>query len=374
MYRNTYAIVNLDCLKSNIENLIEYSGKEYHFAVVKANGYGHGAIEVAKVAMEVGVTHLAVAFLDEAISLRKEYPNVPILVLGYTEPEFFKIASKYAITLTVSNLEQVEKIVNYEGKPLKIHFKFNSGMNRLGFSTIEEIREAYVKLKYNPNLNLEGLFTHFATADEKNTTYYVKQLKLFKEVVDDIGMYFKIIHCQNSAATLYPIDDMNYCNASRLGIAMYGYNPSTENVTSVELQPALKLYSEVSSILTLKAGEKIGYGATYTLEKDGVIATVPIGYADGIIRANSGREVAINQKRYKIVGRVCMDQLMILADKSINIGDQVELIGETVRMKEVSKFLNTIDYEVLCTISDRVPRVYFENNEVICVKDFRYNK
>ncbi len=372
MYRDTYATVNLDALKSNIENLIAFGNKEYVYAVVKANGYGHGALEVAEVAIEAGATHLAVAFLDEAIELRQKFPKLPILVLGYTDPKDFETAAKYAITLTVTNMEQIDKLVHYRGKLLKLHFKSNTGMNRIGFATVEELKEAYVKLRYNADLNIEGLFTHFATADSEDIAYFNKQAKKFKSIVDDIGSFFKIIHCQNSAATLFPIEEFAYCNAIRLGIAMYGSNPSTEQAALVNLKPVMSVYSHVTSVMTLKKGEKVGYGASYVMEKKGVVATIPIGYADGIIRANSGRHVIINDERFKIIGRVCMDQLMILVDESVKLGDRVELFGTKLNISEVSKYLSTIDYEVLCSISDRVVRCYIEDNEITSVKYFRY--
>lgn len=371
MYRSTYASINLDAIKQNVANAIEFAKKDYAFAVVKANAYGHGVVDISRVALEAGATHLAVATFDEALDLRKEFPKAPILVMGYTEPRFFQEASKYAITVTISNMEQIKVLAKFTDQ-LKVHFKVNTGMNRLGFSTLSEIREAYVAIRYNTNVITEGIFTHFATADMMDIGYYHKQFKLFEEIVDDIGKFFKIIHCQNSAATLYPLEGMEKCNAFRLGIAMYGYNPSDEKDASFELTPALELFSHVSSILNLKKGSKVGYGATYALKADGKVATIPIGYADGIIRASSGRDVMINGKRFPIVGRVCMDQLMILVDDSVALDDKVELIGSSITIGEVSRHLNTIDYETLCLISDRVARVYYEDSVEIDVKCFRY--
>lgn len=364
MYRSTYADIDLSAIKRNMENVIKFAKKEYAFAVVKANAYGHGAIEVAEVAIEAGATHLAVATFEEALELRKEYSKIPILILGYTDPKYFEDASKYAITLTITNMEQIKKLSTYK-EQLKIHFKVNTGMNRLGFSTLNEVREAYAAIRYNSNVNAEGIYTHFATADALDVAYYSKQYKMFEEIVDDVGKFFKIIHCQNSAATLYPLKGMDKCNAFRLGISLYGCNPSDEKDLPIKLEPTLELYSHVSNILELKKGSKIGYGATYSMKKDGKIATLPIGYADGIIRQSSGRDVCINGKRFPIVGRVCMDQLMILVDDSVELDDKVELIGSTVTLREVSKYLNTIDYEVLCLISNRVTRVYYEDSDEI---------
>lgn len=371
MYRSTYVNVNLSAISENMCNAIEFANKDYAFAVVKANAYGHGAIHVSRVVIEAGATHLAVTTLDEALQLRSEFPKIPILVLGYTEPKYFSVASKFAITLTISNIEQIKKLASFR-EVLKIHLKVNSGMNRLGFFTLEEIREAYVAIRYNTFLDIEGLYTHFATADD-DVRYYKQQFDFFNAVVDDIGKFFKIIHCQNSAATLYPLEGMEKFNAFRFGISLYGHNPSKSKLASFELKNALEFYAHVSSVTKLKRGSKVGYGADYTLEKDGYIATLQVGYADGIIRANSGRDVLINGKRYPIVGRVCMGQLMVLVDETVKLGDQVELIGSTITLNEVSNYLGTIDYEVLCEISDRVMRVYYENSEEIDSSDFRYN-
>ncbi len=371
MYRSTYVSINLDAIKENMKNAIDFSSKDYAFAVVKANAYGHGAIEVSQVVLEAGATHLAVATFEEALELRREFPKVPILVMGYTEPRHFQDASRFAITITISNMEQIKVLSKYK-EQLKIHFKVNTGMNRLGFSTLEEIREAYVAIRYNTNINCEGIFTHFATADMLDISYYHKQFELFNSIIDDIGKFFKIIHCQNSAATLYPLKGMERCNAFRFGISLYGYNPSLDKEPEFKLVPAFELFSHVSSVLELPKGSKIGYGATYALKKSGRVATIPIGYADGIIRANSGRNVYINGKEFPIVGRVCMDQLMILVDESVKLDDRVELIGENIPMSEVSKHLDTIDYEVLCSISDRVCRVYYEDYVEIDSKCLRY--
>lgn len=372
MYRSTYINVNLDAIRENMLNAIEFANKEYAFAVVKANAYGHGAIEVSRVAIDAGATHLVVATLDEALELRNEFPKIPILVVGYTEPKYFSLASKYAITLTISNMEQIKKLSVFN-EILKIHLKVNTGMNRLGFSTIEEVREAFVAIRYNKDLDIEGLYTHFATSESVDIGYYNSQFELFEQVVNDIGKYFKIIHAQNSAALHYPLSGMEKCNGFRMGLSLYGHNPSTDRLPSFRLRSALQFYTHVSGVLKLKKGSKIGYGATYTMESDGYIATLQVGYADGVLRNNSGRDVAINGKRYPIVGRVCMDQMMILVDETVKIDDKVELIGSTVTLSEVSNYLGTIDYEVLCCLSDRVTRIYYENSEEIDAKDFRYN-
>ncbi len=372
MFRRTYANVNLDNIKSNMRETIKFAKKEYAYAVVKANAYGHGAIDVSKACLDAGATHLAVSSLDEALQLRKEFSKVPILVLGYTEERDFAIASKYAITLTITNMSQIEKLSKFS-EPLKVHFKVNTGMNRLGFNSSEDVREAYVALRYNSNVVTEGIFTHFATADMMDIAYYLKQFRKFERIVDDIGKYFKIIHCQNSAATLHPLEGMEKCNAFRLGISLYGYRPSLEKEPKIELKPAIEVYSHVSNINRLKKGSKVGYGASYVLEQDGIIATIPIGYADGIIRANTSRSVVINGNRYPIVGRVCMDQLMILVDETVKMNDRVELIGPNITVEELSKHLNTIDHEVLCLISSRVPRIYYEDGEQVSIKCLKYN-
>ncbi len=371
MYRHVYATVNLDILENNAREIKKLSGHEYMYAVVKANGYGHGAINASRAFIEGGATHLAVATLQEAIDLRKEFADIPILVMGYINEEFFEIAAKFAITITITNYDQLLFLKEYKDKLLKVHIKVDSGMNRLGFKDLDIIKEIYSSLKYNEYVEVEGIFTHFASSPSLDTRAYKKQYKLFKSIVTEMEGLFKYVHCQNSGAIVYPIGDFSFCNIARPGIVLYGFNPSTEQDTDVDVKQAISIFAQVSNVKKIKKNEAVGYDGTFKADKETNIATLPLGYADGVLRGNTRRNVYINDKPYPIVGIVCMDQLMVEVDEDIKVGDVVEIIGENATVESVAKHLGTITYEVACTISSRIPRVYVENNDVKEVISFQ---
>jgi len=354
MYRHTWAEIDLDRIYHNVKVIKEHSGYESIYAVVKANGYGHGDIEVAEVALEAGATHLAVAFLDEAIRLR-EFFDVPILVMGYTDPEYFDLASEHDISVTIID------DIDYD-KPLKVHIKVDTGMNRIGLKDSKEIHKLIDKISQSDNLVLEGIFTHLATAGS-NEDYYNMQMSNFTE----LGLS-GFIHVDNSAGM---IAYKHKFNAARLGISMYGLKPY-DGKLPVELKQAFSLYSCITNVKKISKGESVGYGATFTAKKESYIATIPIGYADGFLRYHKGREVEIAGRRYRIVGNVCMDQLMILVDETVKKDDIVALINDEITVDEIANDLDTINYEIVCSISDRVPRVYKRNQEVVKVNNYRF--
>ncbi len=371
MYRNVYATVDLDILESNAREIKRASKHEYMYAVVKANGYGHGAINVSRAFVKGGATDLAVATLQEAIDLRKEFEDIPILVMGYVAEEFFEIAARYAITLTITNYEQLLFLKDYKDRLLKLHIKVDTGMNRIGFNDIEIIKEIYSTLKYNEHVDVEGIFTHFASSPNLDTKLYKKQYKLFKNIVEELDGLFKYVHCQNSGAIVYPISDFDFCNTSRPGIVLYGFNPSTEQEMKCNVKQAISLFAQVSNVKKLKKNETVGYDGNYKLDKESYIATLPLGYADGVLRANTRRNVYIDNKAFQIVGNICMDQLMVEVDQTIKIGDKVEVIGENITVQDVADYLGTITYEIVCTISSRVPRVYVKNGDVNDIISFQ---
>ncbi len=365
MYRNTYLKIDLNKLERNAEIIKKISGHDEMYAVVKSNAYGHGIVQCAKAFLKGGATHLAVATLQEAITLRKDLNDVPILVLGYVDSSYFNIASKYAITITITNEEQINFLANYDDKVIKVHLKYDTGMNRIGFKTKEEIREAYSKFRYKDNVEVEGLFTHFASSSGDNIRLYRRQYEKFKEIAFEMQGLFKYVHCQNSGAIIFPIDDFSFCNISRPGIALYGYIPNGETLEHVEISPALELVTEICHVKKIRPGETVGYEGIYEAEKEVYIATAPIGYGDGLWRSNTNREIVINNKKYKIIGKICMDHVMIEVDESVKLGDVVEIIGPNISLEEIAKYLKTSSYEVMCSISARVPRVYFVNDEVL---------
>ncbi|MBM7649398.1 alanine racemase [Bacillus ectoiniformans] len=373
-YRDTWAEVNLDHITFNVQETLKLlpSGEKL-FAVVKANAYGHGDREVAEAAVQAGAHGLAVAFLDEAISVRKLKVDVPVLVLGASRPEDASAAADKNISLTAFRLDwlmEAEKNLRQD-QVLNIHIKADTGMGRLGIKTPEELRSMADFIEQSPKLFFEGLFTHFATADEVNTLYFEKQLKRFHQLVDSLESHPPYIHCANSATALRFKEA--HLNAVRLGISMYGLSPSSEMKPMLPfgLRQAFSLQTKIVHVKKLEKGEKISYGATYEAEGEEWIATLPIGYADGWIRRLQKQEVLVDGKRAPIVGRICMDQCMIRLPKEMPVGTQVTLIGvqgeEEITMDEVADSLETINYEVPCIITARVPRVYKRNGRVVSV-------
>ena len=349
MYRNSYVEVNLTNLKYNIQKLIEkYHDYRYYFGVVKADCYGHNDIETVKTIIDAGCNYLAVATLDEALEIRKEINDIPILCLGIIDIKYLDICIKNNITITVNNLDYLSKI-NFNNKDLKVHIKVNTGMNRLGVNNKEEFNKMYKIIK--DNFYLEGIYTHIYNPCDKDLT--LKQWNKFKEITSDIDLNnIPIVHVGASEATEY-FEKREYANGCRLGIAMYGLI----DCKGINFKSTFSLYSEVIQINNV-SNETVGYNGNYKVNGNEKIAVVSIGYADGIIRKNTGRDVYINNRPYKIVGNICMDMLFVKVDDQVKVGDKVTIIKDINHIKEIAKHLDTITYEVICSIAKRVPRVY----------------
>ena len=361
-YRPTYAEIDLNQIKMNILNLKKHIPHTVQvMAVVKANGYGHGDLEVSKVALEAGVSMLAVATPDEAIRLRVLGIESPILVLGACPPAFAVIASEQDITITVFQKDWFLHIPTLP-KKLNVHIKIDTGMGRLGVTTESELSLLIQTIRQRTDVLIDGVFTHFATADEENVEQFNKQLTTFKTFLQLFPERPRCIHTANSAASLMHKDSL--FDAVRFGISMYGLSPSpyVSDELPFPLGQALSLHTEVVHVKQVSAGSTISYGATYTAEKDEWIATLPIGYADGMLRGLSGQEVLIQGKRMPIIGRICMDQCMIRLDGQVLIGEPVVLIGrqgiEQITIQEWAQKLQTISYEIPCVLTNRVPRTY----------------
>lgn len=366
-YRDTWVEVNLDAIEENVKNVLSlYPHNKEAYVAVKANAYGHGYVEVAKSALSAGATRLLVAFIDEGINLRNSGINAPILILGASRPEDIQIAIKHNLTLTAYNVDWLEEVVKQlkDDDKITIHLKFDTGMGRLGLKTREEWEKAAYILKSCPAIYLEGVFTHFATADELNRTYFQSQLTKFNEVVEWVkedGFTPPLIHCSNSAAAVL---ETGLFNTIRVGIIMYGLTPSLEvkPILPFTLKPALSFYTKISHIKQLPSNSSVSYGATYKTKDLEWVATIPVGYADGWLRDMQGFSVLVGDEKAEIIGRVCMDQCMIKLSKRYPIGTKVTLIGEnlgyTISAEEVAEHMNTINYEVTCLINARVPRVY----------------
>lgn len=375
-YRDTWVEVDLDCIFENVKNMKGFLPEQVDvMAVVKANAYGHGDVEVAKTALEAGATYLAVAFIDEAISLRHGGIDAPILVLGASRPTDVAIAAEHNISLTIYSEEWLDEVLeNYQGStPLTLHLKLDTGMGRLGVKEKGELQTILKKVEQNPQLQLDGVFTHFATADEIDTTYFEQQYQNFLEMLEWIPNKPKLIHCGNSA-TGYRFPDKVF-NVVRLGIGMYGMTPSPEikDQLPYELEQAFSFHSKLVHVKRISKGEKVSYGATFTADEDMWVGTVPVGYADGWIRKLQNTNVLVDGELCQIIGRVCMDQFMVRLPNKLPVGTKVTLIGEQnnkfISVDDVASALETINYEVTCTISFRVPRIFLRNKRIIEVRN-----
>ncbi len=375
----TWAEINLDNLRfnlNNIKNLLEEDIKIC--GVIKADAYGHGAVEVAKLLEKEKVDYLAVARTAEGIELRQNGITLPILNLGYTPEEAFEDSIKNKITMTVYSLETAQKINEIAkslGEKACVHVKIDSGMTRIGFQPNEESVQEIIELNKLEYIDLEGMFTHFATADEVSKEYTYKQANNYKfmsDKLDEAGVKIAIKHVSNSAAIM-DCPDLRL-NMVRAGIILYGHYPSDDVFKDrLELRPAMKLKSKIGHIKQVEPGVGISYGLKYTTTDKETIATVPIGYADGFTRIQKNPKVLIKGEVFDVVGRICMDQIMVRIDKDIDIkvGDEVILFGEgEVTAERIAKDLGTINYEVLCMISRRVDRVYMENNELVQINSY----
>jgi alanine racemase len=382
-HRDTWVEVDLDCIYENVKAVQEHVSDDLSvIAVVKANAYGHGDVQVANVALEAGAKYLAVSFLDEAMSLRRQGVKAPILVLGASRVSDLELVAKENITLTVFQREWLEEAnrISLGDASIKLHLKLDTGMGRIGARSKEEVAEIVSFIKSMDNFQLEGVYTHFATADEIHSTYFEKQLERFGGLIREVEELQSVpfIHCGNSAATLrFP---KRIFNAVRVGIAMYGLTPSPEMVPTLPfpLKEAFSLHTKLVHVKKLSMGESVSYGATYTTKEEEWIGTVPVGYADGWTRKLQGMNVLVDGQYAPIVGRICMDQFMIKLPYQLPVGTVVTLIGNqeglTISSDDVAEKLDTINYEVPCMISYRVPRMFLRNRSIMEVRNYLQDK
>lgn len=380
--RPVWAEVDLDKLAHNMREIRRITKSKKIIAVVKADAYGHGAVDVAPVLLENGANSLAVAMLSEAMELRRSGIECQIMILGFTPPELIDNLLKYDIEQTVFSYEfakELSKMAKHENKIAKIHIALDTGMGRIGFLPNDESVQEVYKISKLPNIVIEGLFCHFSTADEKDKTYtYIQVEKYdgFYEKLKAKKVYINTRHIANSAAII-DLPEIHY-EAVRPGIIIYGYYPSDDvNKKKIDLLPVMTLKTNVVHIKTLPPGEYVGYGRKYKTDKESVIATLPIGYADGYTRLLFQKaKVIIKGKFAPVIGKICMDQCMIdITDVSgVKVGDEVILIGEDENNKfnadVVGELIGTISYEVVCMIGKRVPRVYIKKGEVVKIREY----
>lgn len=375
-YRPTWVEISLDALRHNLHEFRSSLPAEMRImAVVKADAYGHGAVQVARECVAEGASYLAVAFMDEALELRRGGIEAPILVLGYTPAEAVPLAVKYRITINVYSMDVLEALARRgpEEPSVKIHIKVDSGMGRLGLNRTEDAVAFIERALSLPGIEVEGLFTHYACADEADKGYTREQYNKFERVMGHFrekGITFSYVHAGNTA-TAIDTPEISY-NMVRLGIGMYGLYPSGEvNMERVKLRPVMTLKTRIVMLKSMEEGAAVSYGALYHASEGEQIATLAVGYADGFSRMLTGKAHAlVRGKRVPVVGRICMDQCMIsLQDVSgAEIGDEVVMFGEqeglTLPTEELAEKLGTVNYEIVCMISHRVPRVYMEAGEV----------
>ena len=367
--RPTWADVDLDAIRANVGTLRQMAAPAKLCAVVKADAYGHGAVPVARAALDAGADWLAVALVDEGRTLRDAGISVPILVLSEPRPfEMIEVAS-YRLRPAVysgEGLAAAAAAANQVGESLPVHLKVDTGMYRVGAPPEDAVRLA-LAIQDRPMLELEGVWTHCAVADEPDNPGTTAQLDRFDEVLamlEATGVSAPVVHVANTAATI--AHPRSRHTMVRCGIGIYGIAPSAALAPMAELQPAMTVRSQVSYVKTIPAGARVSYGQRWEAATDTVIATVPIGYADGIRRSlwAAGGEVLIRGERRPLAGTVTMDQLMVDCgpDASVEQGDEVVLIGaqgdERITAEEVADRLGTIGYEVVCDIESRVPRRY----------------
>lgn len=365
--RPTRAIINLEAISHNISEIRKKIGsKRELMAVVKADGYGHGSVEVSRVALGNGADSLGVAIPEEGQLLREAGIEAPTLVLGLIQPEEAYKVVKFRLAQSVTSVEHLEAL-DQEGQKagvrVNVHVKVDTGMGRIGVRPEDAVSFAR-QVKSFKNLNLEGLFSHFSSADEKDKTFSKQQLQLFDQVVHDIqlaGIEVPKKHMANSGAVLDLPE--SYYDMVRPGIMIYGLYPSREVSRSIKLIPAMTLKTRVSAVKLVPPGTPIGYGQTFITKKKTMVATLPIGYADGYNRLLSNRGVVmIKGCRAPLIGRVCMD--MCTADISdlpdVKRGDEAILFGEEPSVSEIATVIGTIVHEVVCAVGKRVPRIYIQ--------------
>lgn len=383
-YSRVYARIDLDAIASNVEQMKQnLSANTQIMAVIKADGYGHGAIQIAQMLEQVDyIWGFAVATLDEAVVLKKEGIQKPILVLGCVFPDQYLEMLKHDIRMNIYTEEMAKAISTLavkENKTVYMHIKLDTGMGRLGFTISEETIKSVLRISRMQNVCMEGIFTHFAKADERDKSYTQKQMQDFQWMAKELqnnGVYFQFVHCANSAAIIdMPEHGMDL---ARAGISTYGLYPSDEVCKEhVVLKPALELKSHVAFVKEIEAGVSISYGGTFVSEKKMRIAIIPVGYADGYPRSLSNKgHVLIRGKKAPIIGRICMDQFMVdVTDiEGVCFGDDATLIGkdgnETITVEDLSELSGRFNYEFVCDLGKRIPRVFLRNGKITGQVDY----
>lgn len=387
-YQRVWAEVDLDAIWENMVHMKENIAENTKIlAVIKTDGYGHGGVPIAKMLEQLDFMFgYAAATYEEAHVLREAGVKKPILILGYTFPYCYEELIREEIRPAVYRRDTVEELVAAAakvGQKAKVHIKVDTGMGRIGITPDEEGLEFVRFLMGHPELEVEGIFTHFAKSDEEDKTSAYHQLALFQNFIDriqtELGLTIPVKHCSNSAAIL----EMPQANMDmvRAGITTYGLYPSEEvSKDIVPLRAAMSLYSHIVYCKTIHAGQSVSYGGLFTAQKDTRVATIPVGYGDGYPRSLSGKGyVLIRGKKAPILGRVCMDQFMVDISEIPGVmeGDKVTLLGmdgtERITAEELGELSGRFNYEFVCDLGKRIPRVYRQHGEITEVRDYFEN-
>lgn len=382
-YSRVYATVNLDAVASNMRSMRDnLPASTLIMGSVKADGYGHGSVPVAKT-IEPYVFGYAVATIDEGIILRRHGINKTILILGVTHESRYEDLLRYDIRTAMFQYEKAKKLSDLalkQGKKAVVHLALDTGMSRIGMKADREHAKEAAAIAALEGIEVEGLFTHFARADETDKSAYEEQYRRYKEFLGylkELGVKIPIRHCSNSAAIVESLES-NHMDMVRAGIAIYGMYPSDEvDHNSVKLTPAMEIKSCITYIKEIEAGTAVSYGGTFVADHTMKVATIPVGYGDGYVRSLSGKgDVLIHGKRAAILGRICMDQFMVdVTDiPDVQEDDEVTLLGsdgaECITMEELAEKSGGFHYEMICDIGKRIPRVYLKDGKVVGTKDY----
>ncbi|HWR60422.1 MAG TPA: alanine racemase [Clostridia bacterium] len=381
--RAAWAEVDLDALAHNMREVKRLAAKNALVtAVIKADGYGHGAKKIAQTLLDNGADRFAIAVLDEGIELRRAGFKVPMLILGFTDGERAEeiVANELEQAVYSWDLaEALSKEAVRQGKTVKVHIKVDTGMGRIGLKPNSDSVQLVKKISQLPNLTIEGIFTHFAVADAVDKAYTEGQYEKFNWICNELekeNVKINVRHCGNSA-TIIDLPDM-HMDMVRAGIVLYGLKPSDEvMLDKLELKQVMSLKVRITHVKEIEAGQSVSYGRKFIAGRKTVVASLPIGYADGYTRMLSGKaEALVKGRRVPVVGRICMDQCMIdvTGIEDVKVGDEVVLFGKQeggfIHIDELADKLGTINYEIVCMIGKRVPRVYIKDGKIVDVYNY----
>lgn len=355
--------ISQHAINQNVQVTMETSHAKHMFLAIKANGYGHGLLEMARAAKQAGVYGLAVAVVDEALAIRQAKLDMPILILGYTEPQYAEFLAQFKIITTVPSVAWLEEAQGFltGNQPLLVSLAVDTGMNRIGMRTTAEVQAAVALMQNHANLfTWEGIMTHFATSDTAETDYFEMQLDRWHAVIDGLPSLPPMVHVANSGAAMYHADEVP-TDFIRVGTVVYGWEPSGKELNpGTDLIPAMTIKSALSFVKQIPAGEGVSYGHLYHTTGDEWIGTIPMGYGDGLTRAMCGYKILVGNEWCEIIGQIAMDQMMVRLPHAMPVGTPVTILGtngtQTIDIWDVCAHCHLQPWEFANQLSDRLPR------------------